>query len=99
MSDQQTNLTQTEALFTPTLVGGLPLQHRVVLAPLTRNRANAKHVPLDIVAEYYAQRGSVPGTLLVSEAVTIAPQAGGRAHVPGLWSDEQVAAWKKVSAL
>lgn len=85
------------ALFAPAPVGDLRLAHRVVMAPLTRFRADAAHVPrADIVAAYYAQRACVPGTLLVSEATFIAPQAGGYAHAPGIWSAAQIAAWKKV---
>lgn len=85
------------ALFQPIRVGDLDLSHRVVLAPLTRFRSDDKHVPLpDLVAEYYAQRGSIPGTLLITEATFIAPQAGGYRHVPGIWSEDQIQAWKKV---
>lgn len=86
----------TSLLFKPTVVGNVQLQHRVVLAPLTRNRANAEHVHGDLAVEYYMQRASVPGTLLITEAITIAPEAGGRPHVPGIWSEEQISAWKKV---
>jgi NADPH2 dehydrogenase len=46
--------------------------------------------------EYYAQRASFPGTLLVSEATPIAPQAGGYSNIPGIWNDKQIAGWKKV---
>ena len=84
-------------LFQPFKVGDLTLSHRVVLAPLTRFRVPERgHVPLANVKEYYAQRASEPGTLLISEAVFIAPQAGGYWHVPGIWSDEQIEAWKEV---
>ena len=86
----------TPALFQPAQVGNMLLQHRVVMAPLTRFRATADHVPPPIVAEYYAQRASIPGTFLVSEATLIKHEAGGYAHVPGIWSDEQIAAWKEV---
>lgn len=84
-------------LFQSIRVGDTTLGHRLVLAPLTRFRADKAHVPLDIVAQYYAQRGSEPGTLLISEATFIAQRAGGYNHVPGIWSDEQIASWKKVS--
>ncbi|EKM53073.1 uncharacterized protein PHACADRAFT_124526 [Phanerochaete carnosa HHB-10118-sp] len=84
-------------LFTPFKVGDATLQHRVVMAPLTRVRATKTHVPTPLMAEYYAQRASTPGTLLVSEATFIAAQAGGLRHVPGIWSDEQVAGWKRVT--
>ena len=83
-------------LFRPIRVGNLNLSHRVVLAPLTRFRANDAHVPTDIMVDYYAQRASVPGALLITEATFIAPRAGGYDNVPGIWSDEQVAGWKKV---
>lgn len=84
------------ALFQPLTVGNAKLQHRIVMAPMTRFRANAQYVPTDLTVQYYDQRASVPGTLIISEAAFIAPQAGGYADVPGIWSDEQVAAWRKV---
>ena len=67
------------------------------MAPLTRFRADDFHVPLPFVAEYYAQRASVPGTLLITEATFIAPAAAGLGNVPGIWNADQVAAWKKVT--
>jgi len=86
------------ALFEPIKVGELNLAHRVVLAPLTRFRATDDHVPLPHVAQYYAQRGSVPGTLLISEATFIAARAGGYANAPGIWNEKQIQAWKSVTA-
>ncbi|KAI8996263.1 NADH:flavin oxidoreductase/NADH oxidase [Trametes punicea] len=83
-------------LFQPVQVGHMTLGHRVVMAPLTRYRADTKHVHTDLAVTYYSQRASVPGTLLISEATFIAPFAGLYDQVPGIWSDEQVAAWKKV---
>jgi NADPH2 dehydrogenase len=88
----------TPKLFTPAKVGDVTLQHHIVMAPLTRFRATKEHVPTDLMVEYYAQRASTPGTLIISEATFIAPQAGGYAHVPGIWNDEQIAAWKRVSS-
>ncbi len=67
-------------------------------APLTRFRADEEHVPLPFVAEYYAQRASSHGTLLITEATFIAPQAGGYAHAPGIYSKAPIEAWKKVTA-
>jgi NADPH2 dehydrogenase len=91
-------MASTSTLFTPLKVGDTELKHRVVLAPLTRFRSTKKaHVPLDFVTTYYGQRASRPGTLLITEATFIAPQAGGYDHVPGIWSDEQITAWKRVS--
>jgi NADPH2 dehydrogenase len=87
----------SQKLFTPLQVGNLALKHRVVLAPLTRFRAQRNHVHNKFAVDYYKQRASVPGTLLITEATFIAPQAGGYPSVPGIWNDEQIAAWKEVS--
>lgn len=84
-------------LFQPLKVGNVELSNRIVLAPLTRFRADDAHVPLPFVSEYYSQRGSYSGTLLISEATFIAPQAGGYANAPGIWSKAQIEAWKKVT--
>ncbi|KII83260.1 hypothetical protein PLICRDRAFT_180528 [Plicaturopsis crispa FD-325 SS-3] len=84
-------------LFQPVKIGDITLAHRVVLAPLTRIRADDAHVPSDLAAEYYSQRGSTPGTLLISEATFISPQAGGFPHVPGIYTDAQIAGWKTVT--
>ena len=86
------------ALFKPAKVGEITTSHRVVLPPLTRTRANNKHVHTDLAVTYYSQRASVRGTLLITEATYVAPYAGHFSpHAPGVWNDEQVAAWKRVS--
>ncbi|KAK4705620.1 NADPH2 dehydrogenase, partial [Phenoliferia sp. Uapishka_3] len=85
-----------EQLFTPIKVGQTQLKHRVVMAPLTRFRANANHVHSKMAITYYKQRASTPGTLLITEACFISPQAGGFRNVPGIWNGEQVAAWKEI---
>ena len=85
------------ALFQPIRLGDVNLNHRVVLSPLTRMRATKEHVHTDLAVGYYRQRASVPGTLLITEATFIAAKAGGYDHVPGIWDDEQVEAWKQVS--
>ncbi len=91
------NKMATPKLFTPTKVGHNTLQHRIVFAPTTRLRADDKHVPIiELVAEHYAQRAAVPGTLLIAEGTLISPQAGGFGNAPGIWSKEQVSAWKQV---
>ncbi|KAI0673191.1 NADH:flavin oxidoreductase/NADH oxidase [Trametes maxima] len=84
-------------LFQPTQVGNLTLGHRVVLAPLTRCRANKNGVHSAMAVEYYAQRASFPGTLLITEATCVASFARGRIHAPGIYTDEQVAAWKPIA--
>ncbi|KLO15203.1 NADH:flavin oxidoreductase/NADH oxidase [Schizopora paradoxa] len=84
-------------LFQPLHVGSAQLAHRVVFAPLTRLRADKAHVPTDLQVEYYAQRASVPGTLLITEATYISASGGGVDNIPGVWSEAQVAGWKKVA--
>jgi NADPH2 dehydrogenase len=84
-------------LFKPLRIGNVELKNRIVMAPLTRYRADDSHTPLPFVAEYYAQRASVPGTLLITEATFIAPQAGGYSNVPGIYNDAQITAWKTVT--
>ncbi|CAE6470366.1 unnamed protein product [Rhizoctonia solani] len=94
-TDDLTYMTQPK-LFTPIRIGDLVLSHRVILAPLTRFRADDNHVHHDIAAEYYSQRAATPGSLLISEATIISPEAGGYDNVPGIWNKEQIAGWKKV---
>ncbi|KAM0789173.1 hypothetical protein ACM66B_000021 [Microbotryomycetes sp. NB124-2] len=84
------------ALWQPLKVGDIELKHRIVMAPLTRARADDKRAHHDVAVEYYGQRASEPGTLLISEATFISPQAAGWPHAPGIYTDEQVAAWKKI---
>lgn len=89
--------TNTHKLFQPIKLGDLTISHRVVLAPLTRNKSTSDHVPLTpLVSEYYSQRASVPGTLLITEATFIAAKAGGYNHYPGIWNEAQISAWKQV---
>ncbi|KAJ7673846.1 FMN-linked oxidoreductase [Mycena polygramma] len=86
-------------LFQPISIGPMQLMHRVVLAPLTRYRSSIPgHVPtLPLMKEYYTQRASTKGTLLITEATFIAARAGGMPGIPGIWSEEQVAAWKEIT--
>ncbi|MDM0072222.1 alkene reductase [Variovorax sp. J31P207] len=82
------------SLFDPVQAGDLALDNRIVMAPLTRNRApNA--VPRDITATYYAQRASAG--LLITEATAISQQGQGYADVPGLYGTDQLDAWKHVT--
>ncbi|EXJ76234.1 NADPH2 dehydrogenase [Cladophialophora psammophila CBS 110553] len=84
-------------LFEPLKIGNITLQHRLVMAPLTRFRADDSHVPLPFTTTYYSQRASVPGTLIITEATFISKRAGGYPNVPGIWSTEQIAAWKHIT--
>ena len=81
-------------LFSPIKVGRLEMPHRIAMAPMTRFRADDSHVPLPFVKDYYAQRASVPGTLIVTEATIISPRAGGYPNVPGIYTEEQITAWR-----
>ncbi|ETS82814.1 hypothetical protein PFICI_04690 [Pestalotiopsis fici W106-1] len=87
----------TSKLFEPLRIGNMDLKHRIVMAPLTRYRANKQHVPLPLMKEYYGQRASTPGTLLITEATFISQQAAGDANVPGIWTKDQIAGWKQVT--
>ncbi|KAF7341188.1 putative zinc-type alcohol dehydrogenase-like protein YogA [Mycena venus] len=87
----------TSQLFEPLKVGTAALQHRIVLAPLTRLKATPEHVPYPVVSEYYAQRACRPGTLLITESTLISERAGGLPYSPGIWSSAQIAAWKVVT--
>ena len=81
-------------LFDPITVGALQLPNRIFMAPLTRARAGAERVPNDLMREYYVQRASAG--LILSEATCVNPMGVGYADTPGIWSEEQVAGWKKV---
>ncbi|KAF8890829.1 hypothetical protein CPB84DRAFT_1391642 [Gymnopilus junonius] len=89
----------TPKLFQPIKVGNAKLQHRVVLAPLTRYRATRKeHVPIvPLVGTYYSQRSRRPGSLVITEATFIKPEAGGYDNAPGIWNHDQIKAWKQVT--
>ncbi len=83
-------------LFEPLQLGEVRLKNRVVMGPLTRCRAALGRVPTALMAEYYAQRASAG--LIISEATAIMPMGVGYPDSPGIWSNEQVAGWKQVTA-
>lgn len=86
-----------QLLFKPYKLGDIgTLKHRVVLAPLTRLRNDEDFAPKDMAVKYYTQRASTPGTLLFAEGTVPGPQAHGISGSPGIWSDKQIEAWKKV---
>ena len=84
------------ALFSPVRVGSLTLDHRIVLAPLTRMRAGEGAVPTALMATYYAQR-TTPGGLLISEATPVSPHGFGYAHTPGIFTKAQAAGWRPIT--
>ncbi|MGC1782295.1 MAG: alkene reductase [Acidobacteriaceae bacterium] len=86
----------SQPLLSPYRMGDLDLPNRVIMAPLTRMRANPDdHVPTILQAEYYAQRASAG--LIIAEATAISPEAFGWADTPGLWSGEQIRGWRRVT--
>ncbi|KAI8141983.1 hypothetical protein BJV82DRAFT_714451 [Fennellomyces sp. T-0311] len=86
----------TSALFKPIKIGNIQLEHRVVLAPLTRFRNDKNHVPTALQQEYYTQRAT-NGGLLISEATFVSPMSGGYPGAPGIYDDEMIRGWKKIT--
>jgi len=84
------------SLFDSITLGAIEAPNRILMAPLTRGRATRDHVPTPIMADYYAQRASAG--LIISEATGISREGLGWPYAPGLWSDEQAAAWQPVTA-
>ena len=84
-------------LFTPTELGRLKLRNRVVMAPMTRSRADqASDVPTDMMREYYQQRASAG--LIITEGTQPSAEGKGYCRTPGIYSSEQIAAWKTITA-
>jgi 2,4-dienoyl-CoA reductase-like NADH-dependent reductase (Old Yellow Enzyme family) len=77
-------------------IGDLELPNRIIMAPLTRSRANNPgRVPNDLMKEYYVQRAGAG--LILTEATVVSAQGVGYAHTPGIWSNEQVIGWKNIT--
>jgi len=88
---------ENASLFTPVTLGSLSLANRILMSPLTRCRADAAHVPTDIMAEYYAQRASA-GLIIAEATMAIEGNSAFGGREPGIYSAVQVAAWKKVTS-
>jgi len=86
----------TNDLFSPITIGPHTLRNRMVMAPLTRNRAGEGNVPQDMTVEYYRQRASAG--LIITEATQVSPQGVGYPATPGIHSPEQIAGWQKVTS-
>lgn len=82
-------------LFSPVNLGSISLKNRMVMAPLTRNRAGEGGVPQPMNVTYYEQRASAG--LIITEATPISAMAHGYPALPGIYTDAQVAGWKKVT--
>jgi len=83
------------SLFDPVKLGAVTARNRILMAPLTRARATRDHVPTPIMADYYRQRASAG--LIISEGIGVSQQGLGWPYAAGIWSDEQVAAWRPVT--
>lgn len=84
-------------LFTPIQIGPITLKHRVVMPPMSRLRAQwPSGIPSDLQLEYYRQRAS-EGGLIFTEATAISTSGRGYKGAPGLYNDEQVTGWKRIT--
>lgn len=83
-------------LFSPVELGPYTLRHRVVMAPLTRMRSSAGDIPNDLMAKYYSQRAT-EGGLIIAEATPVSRQGYGYNKAPGIYSDDQIEGWRKIT--
>lgn len=83
------------SMFEPVTLGAVTLRNRIVMAPLTRSRSGDARVPNDLMVEYYSQRAGAG--LILSEATSIMPMGVGYEATPGIWNQEQVAGWSRVT--
>ncbi len=88
-------MTDPSPLFTPVTLGALELPNRVLMAPLTRNRAHPDGTPWEKAQVYYAQRATAG--LIISEATQVTPRGKGYIDTPGIHSQDQVAAWRGIT--
>jgi N-ethylmaleimide reductase len=88
-------MTELSPLFRPLHIGSTEAPNRVLMAPLTRNRAQSDGTPNAIAEEYYRQRASAG--LIVSEATQITPEGKGYLDTPGIYNDTHVAAWRRIT--
>jgi len=87
--------TVSNVLFSPLKVGELDLPHRIVMAPLTRNRADQSGYATDPMVNYYSQRATA--ALIISESTPVSPQGVGYPFTPWIYSEEHAAAWGRVT--
>ncbi len=85
----------TKSLFEPVTIGEIQLKNRIAMAPMTRGRAGNTRIANDLMAEHYVQRASAG--LLISEATVVSAQGNGWVGSPGIYTDEMVAGWRKVT--
>ena len=83
------------SLYQPVKIGALELKNRIIMAPLTRMRAIDARTPNEMMLTHYVQRASAG--LIVTEATSVTPQGVGYPQTPGIWSEEQIAGWRKIT--
>ena len=83
------------SLLDPITIGAITCPNRIMMAPMTRARATREHVPTEIMADYYAQRAGAG--LIISEGTGISRQGLGWPYAPGIWTQEQMEAWKPIT--
>ena len=83
-------------LYKPLKIGNIEVKHRIAMPSLTRFRANDGRVPSDLMKEYYSQRAAVPGTLILVEGTMVSPSSG-FPDAPGIWSADQIEAWRAIT--
>lgn len=85
----------SKSLFDAYALGAMQLQNRIVMSPMTRSRATAEHLPTELMATYYGQRATVG--LIVTEGTAPSPNGVGYARIPGLYTQAQAVAWRKIT--
>jgi len=90
-------MTTQSRLWKPLRIVGVEVQHRIGMPGLSRFRGTDDHAATPMMKEYYSQRSQIPGTLIITEAGIISPGGGGYPNAPGIWRDDQVAAWKTIT--
>ncbi|UWR23235.1 alkene reductase [Sulfitobacter sp. S190] len=88
-------MTHHASLFTPVRMGDVTLPNRVLMAPLTRNRAGGDGVPSDMAVTYYAQRASAG--MILTEATQVSAMGKGYIDTPGIYTEDHVAGWRKIT--
>jgi 2,4-dienoyl-CoA reductase-like NADH-dependent reductase (Old Yellow Enzyme family) len=83
------------SMFDPMTLGAVTLRNRIVMAPLTRSRSGEARIPNDLMVDYYRQRAGAG--MILSEATSVTPMGVGYEATPGIWNDDQVAGWSKVT--
>ena len=86
---------KANSLFEPLAMENLHLKNRIAMAPMTRGRAGKERIPNELMADYYHQRSSAG--LLITEATVISKQGIGWIDSPGIFTDEMVEGWRKVT--